>query len=497
MVRDFSEQAKQKMLGLIDEIENENEDFWSDLVGDLWNYFQTWIGLLNIKRYADNIPAYHRKVFDMRNTSKAKIDNIFTDVANVDSQYQTNLSNITKVLGYWKDYVSNLNDVMISGNGGFNTSFNRLAFSSILKDITSVNLDDHEVVTGDEVLDRILSVIKAGSKAGAKLIEKLSKNDNQTVSNKLGLAGSIISFLTGLHAYTTNEYKDGWDFTSGILGIIKNTGDANSAVYKFISKSKGYYESSIYEGANQGKMGVVSLIASVCGFSKETINTIKVFSDPNTEGYIKFNQVLTNISSSFGVGQSAVSLKYGIKTYEAVKGKGLTWTTPKANAKVLNNASAAVTIATMYIDALKGGIEKHHEVTQDGELSMVDMADIGMAFALKGLASEINSVSFGLTDALFDLSGHTDDIQRGIKKMVPSITDFYYNQPVSRLYMEKGSAFKEYADNQNNDIGSRIVASVFGGVGMLGAMTIDNLALVNGGWMISGWDYINSTFINK
>ena len=102
-----------------------------------------------------------------------------------------------------------------------------------------------------------------------------------------------------------------------------------------------------------------------------------------------------------------------------------------------------------------------------------------------------------MTDALFDLSGHTDDIQRGIKKIVPSITEYYYNQPVSKLYMEKASFLKDYADNQQNDVGSRIVASVAGGTGMIAAMTIDNIFLTKGGWIISGWNYINNTFLNN
>ena len=64
MYRDFSESSKNKLLGLVSDVENEKWCDFTDWVGDRWLDFESWIGTLNIKGYVNNVNSYHKKVID-------------------------------------------------------------------------------------------------------------------------------------------------------------------------------------------------------------------------------------------------------------------------------------------------------------------------------------------------------------------------------------------------------------------------------------------------
>lgn len=57
--RDFSEASRQKMLGLVTQVENEKWGNFTDWVGDRWYDFESWIGTLNIQNYINNVNTYH------------------------------------------------------------------------------------------------------------------------------------------------------------------------------------------------------------------------------------------------------------------------------------------------------------------------------------------------------------------------------------------------------------------------------------------------------
>ena len=58
MERDFSEAARQELLSLVSQVENEKWCDFTDWVGDRWYDFQEWIGSLDIKNYIDNINLF-------------------------------------------------------------------------------------------------------------------------------------------------------------------------------------------------------------------------------------------------------------------------------------------------------------------------------------------------------------------------------------------------------------------------------------------------------
>ena len=73
MYRDFSNNSKIRMLGLVTEVENDKISDFTDWVGDRWYDFESWIGQLNIKNYLNNVNIYYKKVIDKNNTTTRMI----------------------------------------------------------------------------------------------------------------------------------------------------------------------------------------------------------------------------------------------------------------------------------------------------------------------------------------------------------------------------------------------------------------------------------------
>ncbi len=93
MLRDFSDASKQKLLGLVSQVENEKYSDFTDWVGDRWYDFEEWIGQLNIRNYINNVNAYHKKVIDKNNATKDSIEKIFQDVNQVNHSYYSTFQN--------------------------------------------------------------------------------------------------------------------------------------------------------------------------------------------------------------------------------------------------------------------------------------------------------------------------------------------------------------------------------------------------------------------
>lgn len=88
MYRDFSEKSRNELLGLVSQVESEKMSNFTDWMGDRWCDFESWIGKLNIKNYLDDVNAYHKKIIDKNNTTKASINTIFGKVSAIDVLYK-------------------------------------------------------------------------------------------------------------------------------------------------------------------------------------------------------------------------------------------------------------------------------------------------------------------------------------------------------------------------------------------------------------------------
>ena len=77
MFRDFSDEAKQKLLKYVDEVtEDGTWDRVKDWFGDAGLTIQSWLGQLNIQNYVNDVDTYHKKVLD-KNNGKADRGDLF------------------------------------------------------------------------------------------------------------------------------------------------------------------------------------------------------------------------------------------------------------------------------------------------------------------------------------------------------------------------------------------------------------------------------------
>ena len=63
MFRDFSDEAKQKLLKYVDEVTADGTwDRVKDWFGDAGLTIQSWLGQLSIQNYVNDVDTYHKKV---------------------------------------------------------------------------------------------------------------------------------------------------------------------------------------------------------------------------------------------------------------------------------------------------------------------------------------------------------------------------------------------------------------------------------------------------
>lgn len=123
MKRDFSANARQELLSLVTQVENEKWCDFTDWAGDRWYDFEAWIGKLDIKDYIDDINRYHKKVIDKNNTTTGQINKIFEDVNEVSSCYQGRFEALLSDLQGLKNLLGEFSDTVDPAKGFFNSEY--------------------------------------------------------------------------------------------------------------------------------------------------------------------------------------------------------------------------------------------------------------------------------------------------------------------------------------------------------------------------------------
>lgn len=118
MIRDFSNSAKKKLLEYVKDAAETT--LWrkiGDRIGDAGLQIQYWFGALSISKYIDNLDAYHKKIIDKNNTTSQRIEEIFTNVKNIDTRYQGGLQ---QNVNFSESVINFINDLAntIDPNGG-------------------------------------------------------------------------------------------------------------------------------------------------------------------------------------------------------------------------------------------------------------------------------------------------------------------------------------------------------------------------------------------
>lgn len=205
VVRDFSAAAKER---LKDQIKVINEEQWSpvtDFLGDLCYSAQSWLGLLSIDNYISKTEEYHKKVMDQHNTTVSKLEQIFSDVAAVDSEYKESFYNCASQLESHSKSVSRLADMI-------NPAMGILTVSGIKADADNIRNN----------------IEQADAKINTQFDSELKYAEKKALKNTVwDMAGDIVSIAAdvvsfGLNVVTGNipgGVADGWQIINDMFTI--------------------------------------------------------------------------------------------------------------------------------------------------------------------------------------------------------------------------------------------------------------------------------------
>lgn len=152
MFRDFSESAKQKLLGYVAEVtETSTWGKIGDAIGDMGLHVQHWLGWMNVSRYVNDLDKYHKKVIDKNNTTKKQIEEIFAKVEAVDGRYEKGLNGEVTTANKVVQLIRHLAET-IDPNGG-NLDMGKMA-SVLRSDVEAIQDSKaiNQTIIDDEML---------------------------------------------------------------------------------------------------------------------------------------------------------------------------------------------------------------------------------------------------------------------------------------------------------------------------------------------------------
>ena len=114
MERDFSQAALDKLLSMIQEINDEQWFDFTDGLGDWW--YGTVFYSQEISDCLDDIDGFHRRMLDKNNTSEGQLREIFTQVRQIDQNYATRFSASLVNLQNFQSAVRSLTQVLSPDN---------------------------------------------------------------------------------------------------------------------------------------------------------------------------------------------------------------------------------------------------------------------------------------------------------------------------------------------------------------------------------------------
>lgn len=118
MKRDFSESAKNKLLGYVADVtETTTWGKIGDSISDATLHVSHWLGFLNINKYVNDLDAYHKKIIDKNNTTSKQIEDIFSNVAKIDTRYKSGIDSENSYLGKMLALLDDLSNT-IDPSGG-------------------------------------------------------------------------------------------------------------------------------------------------------------------------------------------------------------------------------------------------------------------------------------------------------------------------------------------------------------------------------------------
>lgn len=275
MVRDFTDEAKEKLLSQISDIELQDWSWFTDCIGDMSLHILKWIGILSLQDDMSNVEEYHKAILDMNNTKCSDIENIFENVYTEENSVARQLEEVKEKLQLMADNMQKLADGISSGFVSADASSIQKIGTELRADLKNVNATLAEWQEKEEVealtfltKENVWKVVKYSLKAlvdiaamPIKLVAALKKGPvnfgaafvaegwdliNNTFA--VGEAASVVAVsLIGLgigavggsearsNAYRNAKY---YDQNESLTDIWENEAknQPNSKVYEFLSK---------------------------------------------------------------------------------------------------------------------------------------------------------------------------------------------------------------------------------------------------------------------
>lgn len=378
MIREYTEAVREKLKAQIDEIKSSDFMWLTDSLGDIWLYLTELTGILDISNYINQVDEYHRKVLDQHDTTAARIDRIFENVAAVDSTYQSSFNIISDKIVVLNNHIQALSSSINPANGALTkqTVVNACAKTAPAIEAALTKLDtmfdaaifelnlsvEKEAFLG--VVKDVASTAATIFKAPVDLVTKgpvAFVNDGWKLINNVFMTGedlvamAIIPIGWGVGSLIGNkknvqlkalEYATDYESRTGLADELKGESKKDGDVYDKLSKTVTFFDtaSDVY-GLYGGIKGAYHSVSDLFSGDLDLVGELGVSdSSDNLEKLLKANTGWkygtleemaektarwSNINTGVGYVESLINGEFGKELYENTAVGGMTKKTSK------------------------------------------------------------------------------------------------------------------------------------------------------------------------
>lgn len=165
MVRDFTDEAKEKLLSQISDIQSHDWNWFTDMVGDIVFYIQKWTGLLELESDMSNVEGYHKAILDMNDTKCGDIEKIFGSVYAEEEEVAGQLETINEKLCILSENMRKVEEGISSGFVSGDAATIQKIGTELKVELKNVNATLTELQNKEETKALTSMVIKQGIEA--------------------------------------------------------------------------------------------------------------------------------------------------------------------------------------------------------------------------------------------------------------------------------------------------------------------------------------------
>ncbi|MDE6742687.1 MAG: hypothetical protein K2J95_02265 [Lachnospiraceae bacterium] len=230
MVREFSEEKRQEIFRMLDEIDNREWKSFMEWCGNSAEEFGDWTDKLAVSAYTRYVDEYHKKVLETNEMTRNRVNTVFENVAEIDTRYAGRMRECQEKIKEQIAMVKTMTEFMQSMTDGIPN------MALITKESVSESGDSLKVKNKN----KLVAEINYANTATEEDLNVISIDvDCYEIRNSLSLATYGIEDCMG----TINElYENGFiseeDYRSICILAQKGINNSNSARHKI----EGYFD---------------------------------------------------------------------------------------------------------------------------------------------------------------------------------------------------------------------------------------------------------------